>query len=86
MEYGPTYPKLDGLAKHRNKATQAGGVAAMAPEARRAYGLAVLSALAALNKPKTPPHSCPCASGTWHSDGKAILKAVNQQIAARVAK
>ena len=77
--FGPVYPALPTVDKHRRKARAAGSVAAMAPEDRRAYGQAVLSALAALSAPKAPAHHCPCASGTWHSDGKAILKAVRSQ-------
>lgn len=76
---GPRYPKLEGIEKHRWKARAAGSVAAMAPGDRRAYGLAVLDALRRANRPKAPPHSCPCASKTWLSDGGAILAAVRQQ-------
>ena len=34
---------------------------------------------AALNKALEPGRACPCASGTWHDTGKAILAAVNTQ-------
>jgi hypothetical protein len=67
------YPKLAGLDRYRR-----------APDPdRRAYGQAVLSAIRALQARelarKLPSHGCPCASGTWASDGQEILRAVRQQ-------
>jgi hypothetical protein len=72
--FGPVYPALDGVERHRRKARAAGSVAAMAPEDRRAYGLAVLDALRRANLPKPKPHPCPCASGLWDADGATILR------------
>jgi len=50
---------------------------------RRAYGAVVLSAIRALQARELarelPSHPCPCASGTWESDGQAILRAVRAQ-------
>jgi hypothetical protein len=69
----PGYPALPGLDKYR-RATD--------PD-RHAYGQAVMAAVRALQRRElareAPPHPCPCASGTWESDGQAILAAVRQQ-------
>jgi hypothetical protein len=50
---------------------------------RQAYGRAVMAAVRALQRRElareAPPHPCPCASGTWESDGQTILAAVRQQ-------
>jgi hypothetical protein len=52
------------------------------------YGRAVLDAIGALNRSRLareiPTHKSPCASGSWASDGKAILKAVRAQNLARL--
>lgn len=68
-----SYPKLAGLDRYRRD-----------PDAdRHAYGAAVLSAIRALQARELarelPTHRCPCASGTWESDGAKILAAVRQQ-------
>jgi hypothetical protein len=77
--YGPAYPKaLPGVDRYRRAAARAGGVANMSAEERRAYGRAVLDAINGLHKPKAKPQPCPCASGTWHSDGRTILDAVRR--------
>jgi hypothetical protein len=79
----PAYPKLGAtVEKHRRLNDET-------PEGRKAYGQAVLAAIrtlqrSALNR-ELPSHSSPCASGTWHSEGKDILKAVNAQNRARCA-
>lgn len=83
--FGPNYPALPQLAHHRRIAKQAGAVAAMSKDQQDAYGLAVLESIltmqrAELNRTLTPSHRCPCASGTWETDGNKILKAVRQQI------
>jgi hypothetical protein len=69
----PDYPHLSGLDKYRRAAD---------PD-RQAYGRAVMAAVRALQRRElareAPPHPCPCASGTWESDGQAILAAVRQQ-------
>ena len=69
---GPAYPKLTGLDRYRND-----------PNADRyEYGRAVLAAMRALNSralTRAKPHPCPCASGVWDSDGKAILAAIGRQ-------
>jgi hypothetical protein len=76
-QYGPLYPNLGPtVAKHRRLNDET-------PEGRKAYGQAVLKAINALNRQKLIGASGPvnprafCASGTWHSEGKDILKAVN---------
>lgn len=70
--HGPAYPKLTGLDRYRND-----------PGADRyEYGRAVLAAMRALNAralTRAKPHPCPCASGVWDSDGKAILAAIGRQ-------
>jgi hypothetical protein len=78
-EFGPKYPNLDAaVAKHRRLNDDT-------PEGRKAYGQAVLKAINALNRQKLTGASgpvnprSPCASGTWHSEGKDILKAIRQQ-------
>lgn len=82
--FGPNYPALPHLAHHRRSAKQAGAVASMPKDQQDTYGLAVLESIlsmqrAELNRMLTPSRRCPCASGTWHQTGEAILKAVNQQ-------
>jgi hypothetical protein len=67
------YPHFAGLDRYRRN-----------PAAdRHAYGQAVLSAIRALQARELarelPTHPCPCASGTWESDGHAILRAVRAQ-------
>jgi hypothetical protein len=70
---GPQYPKLAGLDRYRRDPNVD----------RHAYGQAVLSAIRALQARELarelPSHPCPCASGTWESDGRKILAAVRQQ-------
>jgi hypothetical protein len=67
------YPHLTGLDRYRRD-----------PDAdRHAYGQAVLAAIRALQRRELarelPSHPCPCASGTWASDGQEILRAVRAQ-------
>lgn len=55
----------------------------MAQDDRDAYGHAVLGAIlklqgAALAR-ELPTNKCPCASGTWHTDGDKILAAIHTQ-------
>ena len=47
-------------------------------EEKRAYGRAVLEAVGRANRPapRATNHPCPCASGSWESDGLKILAAV----------
>jgi hypothetical protein len=74
----PDYPALTGLDKYRRAAN---------PD-RQAYGRAVMAAVRALQRRElareTPSHACPCASGSWESDGHAILAAVRRQNRARL--
>lgn len=68
------------LDKYRRKAVAAGGVAKMAEADRRAYGRAVLASVRSSHRPSSAlGYAAPCASRTWHSDGAAILAAVNSQ-------
>jgi hypothetical protein len=75
----PLYPNLGpAVAKHRRLNDET-------PEGRKAYGQAVLKAINAMNRQKLTGASgpvnprSPCASGTWHSEGKDILKAIRAQ-------
>lgn len=75
---GPAYPKLGAkVEKYRQQAKRG--------EEDTGYGAAVLDAIRALNKAtqnraaSEPRTKCPCASGTWHSEAKDILAAVNAQ-------
>jgi hypothetical protein len=72
----PLYPNLGpAVAKHRRLNDET-------PEGRKAYGQAVLKAINSLNRGKLRQGfnpSSPCASGTWHSEGKDILKAIRAQ-------
>jgi hypothetical protein len=76
-------PKL-GLAKYRRLPPT--------PENIRAYGDAVCEAMRELQRRELLAQTrgaidtCPCASGTWHSDGAAILKAVRQQHAGHIRR
>lgn len=80
----PKYPKFaTGVTKwHKLPRT---------PENIAAHAKALFGALTTLQRAKfkrgttEPEHRAPCASGTWHSDGKAILKAVNAQNKAHAA-
>jgi len=75
--FGPVYPDLGTrVAKLRRKPRT--------PENIAEHGAAVLKAIRAKNDallsraaPTPPP--CPCASGTRHNTGKAILAAVCSQ-------
>lgn len=78
-QFGPLYPELPSVKKYRR-----------AGKITTEYGEAVLKAIRTLNttaatRPLSGPSHCPCASGTWHSDGRKILKAMRDQAAARVA-
>jgi hypothetical protein len=73
----PKYPNLGAaVAKHRRLNDDT-------PEGRKAYGQAVHAAIRALQRSalnrELPSHQSPCASGTWHSEGKDILKAIRAQ-------
>lgn len=72
--FGPTYPNLgEKVAKLRRASDRP----------TREHGLAVLDAIGALNRQAAtraaPSHHCPCASGTWHSDGHKILAAMRSR-------
>lgn len=84
----PDYPKLGpSVAKYRRK----GPIVAMDAETRRDYGEAVLRAIRGLNKGhsqrKATPLGAPhCASGTAHTTGEAILKAIKSSHRAALSK
>jgi hypothetical protein len=77
-QFGPEYPTLAGLDKHRRAARQ--GLDGMTREARQAYGLAVETAIRAKQRSELQrvytSHNCNCASGTNHNSGAAIHKAM----------
>lgn len=76
--FGPIYPDLGpSVAKYRRKANMTLGE-------KLVYGEAVHNAILAkqrqeLNRAAVPGQRPNCASGTWHTDGKAIHKAVRKQ-------
>jgi len=83
---GPVYPNLGpAVEKHRRLSDDT-------PDGRKAYGRAVHKAICKLqraelmrdgvNRSGQNPHRC--ASRTAHTTGAAILKAVNQQNAAKL--
>lgn len=81
-DHNPQYPTLPTVAKFRNN-----------PNAdSKAYGAAVRAAIRTLQRQElaracngpTNPKS-PCASRTWHSDGRKILAAVREQHKAALA-
>jgi hypothetical protein len=73
----PKYPNLGAtVAKHRR-------LNDTSYDGQKAYGQAVNAAIRALQRSalnrELPSHQSPCASGTWHSEGKDILKAIRAQ-------
>lgn len=82
--FGPQYPALPGAAKYRRLASKAGSVAEMDAADREAYGQSVLTGVLELQQREcarviSTNYPCPCASGTYHSDGEKILAAVRSQ-------
>lgn len=82
--FGPDYNiSSSGLDKFRRLARKSGGVAKLEKAERHAYGEAVEKAILAKQRSdlqrELPGHACLCASGTWHSDGAAIIRAVQAQ-------
>lgn len=83
-KYLPAYPKFGAtVAKYRKLPRT--------PENIAAHAAAMFSQLATFQaqefkKGTIEPglESCPCASGTWHTDGKKILAAVNAQNRAKL--
>jgi phosphoserine phosphatase len=79
MEYkitSATLKKFRGKARH--------GLSALSWAEVQAYGEAVEKAVLAaqrahLRTASEAGHRCPCASGTWHSEGEDIAKAVRAQ-------
>jgi hypothetical protein len=73
-QFGPLYPALPSVKKHRAP------LASLTREARQAYGAAVEKAIRALQRSELqrefPEHRCHCASGTNHNDGREISKAM----------
>lgn len=83
----PVYPKELGttVAKYRRMASEAGSVAAMDKISRHRYGAAVEQAILAKQRSEfmkvavEPGARCPCASGTWLSEGADIEAAIRKQ-------
>jgi hypothetical protein len=78
----PPYPKLSAtVEKWRRKA--ANGLSTLTREERREYGATVEKAILALQRSElsreTPTHSIRCASGTLHTDGADIHRAIQQR-------
>ena len=77
-EFGPIYPSLTGMNKYRNGPS----LSERSIEDVREYGRAVHAKVNRMNElqgKKAPPIKCPCAGGTWESDGAKILEAVRRQ-------
>jgi hypothetical protein len=76
-----------GLDKHRRTARACGGAMAMDKASRDAYVLAVEKAVRAKQRAEHArafiPPSPNCASGTWHTTGEEIGRAVAAQNRAR---
>lgn len=82
-QFGPYYDLAGaGLDKHRRAARN--GLAELSAADRRAYAEAVEKVVLAKQRSSllgagTPVSRCPCASGTWLSDGAEISAAVRAQ-------
>jgi hypothetical protein len=79
----PKYPKFGvTVAKYRKLPRT--------PENVAAHAQVLFAQLATLQRAEfqakavEPTRACPCASGTWHTDGEKILKAINAQNRARI--
>ena len=83
--FGPVYPKG---APSVNKWRRLAKARPLSKEESHAYGLAVLDWIVGLSRQQllrkgaSAPAKVPCASGTWLTDGNAILAAVRAQIKA----
>jgi hypothetical protein len=77
--FGPTYPALPGANKWRRQAR----MRELTRDENREYGQAVLDGINALNARlldrEVAPFRSNSASGTFHNNGKDILKAINEQ-------
>jgi hypothetical protein len=84
-EFGPKYPALPSVDKHRRLARSA---VEETPEQRRAYGAAVHAGIRALQRSElmrvvsVPKPNC--ASGTAETEGRKILNAVKRQLEAKL--
>lgn len=73
--YLPAYPKFGAtVAKYRKLPRT--------PENIKAHATALFAQLATFQRAEfrrtiSEPDTCPCVSGTWHSDGAKILDAIN---------
>lgn len=72
--FGPVYPALPSVDKYRRQRD---------PDVK-AYGQAVRAAIRALQRQELAraapaAHKSPSASGTWHTCGKKIRKAIREQ-------
>lgn len=76
--FGPVYPDLPAAKKYRRAACD--GLSALSTDERRAYGLAVETAIRAKQRAELqremPEHRVSCASGTNHNDGAKISAAM----------
>lgn len=77
--FGPKYPALPAVNKYRAKAKRG----QLDQDGAREYGAAVHQAIRDLQRAELQrelrTHACPCASGTWHSEAKDILRAIRNQ-------
>ena len=80
---GPTY-NIEGASLKKFRRAARDGLATLSHVERQAYGAAVEAAVLAKQhsegkRASEPEHRPNCASGTWHTDGTAIHKAVRTQ-------
>jgi hypothetical protein len=88
-QFGPAYTiGSAALQKYRKAARD--GLASLSPDQRRAYAEAIEKAILSaqrsqLRSAAVPERRPTCASGTWHTTGNAINKAVREQHRAALA-
>lgn len=74
---GPLYPKMPANVIKSRALARAGKITG------KEHGEKVLAAIREMQRRELlgpeKRHPCPCASGTWLSDGDAILREVNRQ-------
>lgn len=85
--FGPTYPALPSVAKWRKLADKR----ELTKEETKAYGRAAIEAFRKMQRdelqrclPQRTASQAMCASGTWLTDGKALIKAVREQHARKL--
>ena len=86
--FGPRYPDLPNLRKHRTAAKKAGGVMKLDRDTRQQYGETVGREILALQRAAVSKahYGTPrCASGSWANTAEGIEAAVRRRIASALA-